>query len=85
MVVKLSQLGEYYGIQGTTWRSPPALEGPADTVRAGRRTFEVRYDGDRVGTVAWRTRKAVYWVVNSLGQSLSKGQMLAIARSTRLP
>jgi LCP family protein required for cell wall assembly len=85
MVAKMSKLGEYYGIQGTTWRKPPVLDGAADTVRAGRRTFEVRYDGDRVATVAWRTPKAVYWVVNTLTQSLSKGQMLAIARSTRLP
>jgi len=35
--------------------------------------------------VAWRTPKAVYWVSNTLLQSLSKDQMLSIARSTRLP
>ena len=85
MVIKRSRVGEYYGVQGTTWRKPPLLEGGSDKVRAGRRTFELYYDGDRVKLVAWRTPKAVYWVSNTLLQSLSKDQMLSIARSTRLP
>jgi hypothetical protein len=49
----------------------------------GRREFEVHYDGDRVRLVAWRTPRAVYWVSNTLLLTLSKQQMLAIARSTR--
>lgn len=85
MVIKRSRVGEYYGVQGTTWRKPPLLEGGFDEVTAGRRTFELHYDGDRVKLVAWRTPKAVYWVSNTLLQSLSKDQMLSIARSTRLP
>jgi LCP family protein required for cell wall assembly len=85
MVIKRGRVGEYYGVQGTTWKKPPLLEGGFDTVRSGRRTFEVHYDGDRVKLVAWRTRKAVYWIANTLLQSLSKDQMLSIARSTRLP
>lgn len=85
MVIKRSRVGEYYGVQGTTWRRPPLLEGGFDRVRSGRRTFELHYDGDRVKLVAWRTSKAVYWVSNTLLQSLNKNQMLSIARSTRLP
>ncbi|MGI8749777.1 MAG: LCP family protein [Thermoleophilaceae bacterium] len=85
MVIKRSRVGEYYGVQGTTWRKPPLLEGGFDRVKAGRRTFELHYDGDRVKLVAWRTRQAVYWVSNTLLQSLSKDQMLSIARSARLP
>ena len=37
------------------------------------------------GWSAWRTNKAVYWVSNTLLQMLTERQMLAIARSTRLP
>ncbi len=85
MVIKRGRVGEYYGVQGTTWTRPPLLEGGFDTVRSGRRTFELHYDGDRVKLVAWRTPKAVYWISNTLLQSLSKDQMLSIARSTRLP
>jgi LCP family protein required for cell wall assembly len=85
MSVKLGTIGEYYGIQGTAWKHPPVLAGESAAARIGRRTFEIRYDGGHVATVAWRTRRGVYWVVNTLTQSLSEGQMLAIARSTRLP
>ena len=85
MVVKRGLVGEYYGIQGTTWRNPPILESDSDKRRIGKRTFELHYDGDRLRIVAWRTSKAVYWVSNTLLQTLSERQMMAIARSTRLP
>jgi polyisoprenyl-teichoic acid--peptidoglycan teichoic acid transferase len=85
MVIKRGQVGEYYGVQGTTWKNPPILDGPTEKRRFGRRTFELHYDGDRLRLVSWRTREAVYWVSNTLLQSLSERQMIAIARSTRLP
>jgi len=43
----------------------------------------VYYAGDRLRLVAWHTPKAAYWVSNTLLQTLSEKQMLAIARSTR--
>ena len=44
-----------------------------------------RIDGRRLRLVAWKTRRAVYWVSNTLSQSLNQRQMLAIAESlTRL-
>ena len=85
MVVKKGPPGEYYGIQGMTWKDPPILASASETRKVGRREFELHYDGDRLRIVAWRTKKAVYWVSNTLLQSLSERQMLAIARSTRLP
>ncbi|HEX5909270.1 MAG TPA: LCP family protein [Thermoleophilaceae bacterium] len=85
MVIKRDKLGEYYGVQGTTWKDPPLLEGGFDKVKAGKHTYEVHYDGDRVKLVAWRTPKAVYWISNTLLQSLNKEQMLSIARTARLP
>jgi LCP family protein required for cell wall assembly len=83
MVIKTGLIGEFYGLQATTWRNPPILEDASETRTLGRRRFEVHYDGDRVRLVAWRTRKAVYWISNTLLQTLSERQMLAIARSTR--
>ena len=38
-------------------------------------------DGDRLRYVGWRTRRAVYWVSNTLSKTLTNPQMLAIARS----
>jgi LCP family protein required for cell wall assembly len=83
IVLKRGLVGEYYGIQGTTWKNPPILDGASEKRRFGRRVFELHFDGDRLRLVAWRTRKAVYWVSNTLLQTLSERQMLAIARSTR--
>ena len=83
MTLKDDEIGQYYGVQGTAWKDAPILSGPADQVRQGGRTFEVFKDGDRVRLVAWRTPQGIYWVSNTLLQTLSERQMLAIAESTR--
>jgi polyisoprenyl-teichoic acid--peptidoglycan teichoic acid transferase len=83
MVIKRGAVGEYYGLQGTTWKKPPILEDPTETRKIRRRTYELHHDGDRLRLVAWRTRRAVYWISNTLLQTLSERQMLTIARSTR--
>src|SRR5918998_2132375 len=83
MVLQTGVVGEYYGLQGTTWRNPPILEGVTETRTIGKRTYELVRDGDRVKLVAWRTPKAVYWISNTLLLTLSEKQMMAIARSVR--
>jgi hypothetical protein len=47
------------------------------------RTYELFFDGDRLRLVAWRTPRAVYWVSNTLLQTLTNRQMLGIALSLR--
>jgi hypothetical protein len=81
MVIKKGAFGEYYGIQGTTWKDPPILNRPDETVRVGNRKFELVFDGDRLRLVALRTPRGTYWVSNTLLLSLSNRQMLAIAKS----
>jgi polyisoprenyl-teichoic acid--peptidoglycan teichoic acid transferase len=83
MVLQNDVAGEYYGVQGTTWKDAPILEGVTERRKIGRRTYELVPDGDRVRLVAWRTPKAVYWVSNTLLLTLSDKQMMAIARSVR--
>jgi LCP family protein required for cell wall assembly len=73
--------GQYYGVQGTTWPSPPILDDPSETRRIGGRSFELFYDGKRLRLVAWRTSRGAYWVSNTLLRSLSEKQMLALASS----
>lgn len=85
MVLKSPIVGEYYGIQGTRWMDPPILDSPSEERTINGRKFELHYEGDRLRLVAWRTPKAVYWVSNTLLQTLSERQMIAIARSTRQP
>jgi hypothetical protein len=76
-------IGQYYGIEGTTWMSPPILDDPSERRRMGGRTYELFYDGHRLRIVAWRTPRAVYWVSNTLMRTLTNRQMLAIARSLK--
>ena len=76
--------GEYYGIQGTTWRSPPILDHPTDERKIGNHTFQRYFDGKRIRIMAFRTPKAVYWVSNTLTEKLTNRQMIDIARSLRL-
>jgi polyisoprenyl-teichoic acid--peptidoglycan teichoic acid transferase len=83
MVFQTGHIGEYYGLQGLTWKNPPILEGVTEKRKIGGRTYELAYDGDRLRLVAWHTRKAVYWISNTLLLSLDEKQMLAIARSVR--
>jgi hypothetical protein len=75
--------GEYYGLQGTTWKDPPILDSPTETRTVGGREYELHFAGDRLRLVAWRTPRAAYWISNTLLQTLNAKQMMAIARSTR--
>ena len=81
IVVATGEQGQFYGIQGTSWMSPPIVDNPTGTVRMRGRTYELFSDGDRLAVVAWRTTRAVYWVSNTLSRSLTNRQMLSIARS----
>ena len=84
MVVRRTNAnGEYYGLQGTTWKDPPILDDPTEKRTVGGREYELHFAGDRLRLVAWRTSKASYWISNTLLQTLTKRQMMAIARSAR--
>ncbi len=73
---------EYYGVMGTSWSDPPILKDPSEERTIGGRTYELFYDGDRLRLVAWQDRRGnSYWVSNTLLQSLSEADMLAIATS----
>jgi LCP family protein required for cell wall assembly len=81
MVFKTDDLGQYYGVQGTSWAGPPILDNPSERRKIGDRTYELFSDGSRLRLVSWRSGKAVYWVSNTLLSSLTNQQMLALARS----
>jgi hypothetical protein len=63
------------------WKSPPILDDPSDEISMRGRKYQLFYDGNRLRLVAWRTPRAVYWISNSLSETLTNKQMLAIARS----
>ena len=42
------RIGQYYGIQGTDWRSPADPRQPEPSVTSGGRTFKLFFDGSRL-------------------------------------
>jgi LCP family protein required for cell wall assembly len=82
LVVVQSEIeGQYYGIQGTDWRTPPLLAHPTSTRRVAGRTLLLFKDGSRLRFVAWKRKDGAYWVSNSLSLKLSNAQMIGIAAS----
>jgi LCP family protein required for cell wall assembly len=81
IVAFAGDIGQYYGVQGTTWSSPPILDNPSETRTLNGRKFELFFDGGQLRLVAYRTKKAVYWVSNTLLETLTNKQMLALAES----
>ncbi len=82
MTLALNQpLGEYYGVQGTTWLNPPLLAKPSGFKTVDGKRLELFAGGGKLTTVAWRTPQAVYWISNTLTTDLSNQQMVAIAAS----
>jgi LCP family protein required for cell wall assembly len=83
LVLRAPGIGEYYGVQGMTWKAPPILDDPDRTVERRGRKLRLYYDGKRLRLIAWRTRRGVYWVSNTLTQSIGEDQMIEIAASLK--
>jgi polyisoprenyl-teichoic acid--peptidoglycan teichoic acid transferase len=81
IVLSQGDNGQFYGVQGMTWKAPPILDNPTDKVRMRNRTYRRYFDGRRIRLIAWETPKAVYWVSNTLSHTLNNAQMMDIARS----
>ena len=82
IVIDRGELGQYYDVQGTTWTNPPLLANPERTVPLGGRTYELFYAGEALRTIAWREHGAVYWIENTLTNSVPASSMLAMAAET---
>ncbi len=74
-------LGQYYGVQGTSWRNPPILGGSHQTRTVNGKRLQLYTDGGKLTLVAWRTPNDTYWISNTLTSDLSDAQMVAIAAS----
>jgi polyisoprenyl-teichoic acid--peptidoglycan teichoic acid transferase len=82
-VFSAGALGQYYDVQGTTWAGAPLFKNPQQTVTVAGRTYYLFYESDHLNVVGWTEHGAVYWVRNSLGNSVPNGELLAIAEQTR--
>jgi polyisoprenyl-teichoic acid--peptidoglycan teichoic acid transferase len=80
-VLAQGENGQYYGVEGMTWKAPPILDDPDDEVRMRGRTYQRYFDGRKLRLIAWKTDRGVYWVANTLSKRLTNRQMMDIARS----
>jgi LCP family protein required for cell wall assembly len=83
LVLRAPGVGQYYGVQGLTWKAPPILDNPDRVITREGRKLRLYYDGRELRLVAWKTNKAVYWVSNTLTHSVGNAQLLEIAASLR--
>ncbi len=74
-------LGQYYGVQGTTWQTPSILNSPTQTRMVNGKKLLLYFNAHNLNQVAWRTQGAVYWISNTLTSDLSSQQMIAVAAS----
>ncbi|HEY7630138.1 MAG TPA: LCP family protein [Thermoleophilaceae bacterium] len=83
MVIKSPALGQYWGIQGLALQNPPILKGEHEVRHYHGQEYDVYFEGNVTRTVSWKTKKAVYWVQNTLSGTLTEDQMITIARTAR--
>jgi polyisoprenyl-teichoic acid--peptidoglycan teichoic acid transferase len=83
IVVSAGEIGQYYGLQGTTWKEPPILQKPDEERKIGGRTYKLFFDGTRMRIVSWQTSKGTYWIANTLLRTLTNKQMLGLASSVK--
>jgi polyisoprenyl-teichoic acid--peptidoglycan teichoic acid transferase len=81
LVIAAGGAGEYYGVQGTTWRNPPILDNPDRVIKQNGRRLLLFYDGSKLRAVGWKTPKASYWISNTITHEVANTRMIAIAAS----
>jgi polyisoprenyl-teichoic acid--peptidoglycan teichoic acid transferase len=77
-----SQVGAWYGIEGTDWTDPPLFANADKRTYAGRQYLAVG-DGRHVQDLGWIDNGTLYWINNTLFDDLSNAQMYALAASAR--
>jgi hypothetical protein len=75
--------GEYYGIEGMNWANPPLFANPSAVRSIDGRSYMFVNDGAHIHDIGWRQHGILYWVSNTLNETLTDPQLLALARSAQ--
>ena len=67
----------------TTWSDPPILGDPSTTLTRGGRSYDVYTAGGHIHQIAWRVGSTRAWLTNTLRDTLTNAQMVALAASCR--
>jgi LCP family protein required for cell wall assembly len=73
----------YWGIEETSWNEAPILEKPSFKHKIKGREFYFYYNGAHLHMVVLKTKKASYWVINTLDELLSNETMIEIAKGLK--
>jgi len=66
-----------------TWPSPPILADTTTTIERNGRSFDLFATAGRIRQIAWRIGATRVWLTNTLQDTLSNGEMIALALSCR--
>ncbi len=80
-VVVQDQIGDYWGIMQTTFTDAPLLEQPSVERNVEGRDLRFFYTGGNLRYLAWQDDDVVFWISNSLQDSLSEEVMINLALS----
>lgn len=75
--------GEYWQIEESDWTTEPLLASPTAKFDYKGRTYEEFTNAGKIQQIAVRYGKNIYWVQNTILNSLSNATMIAIAESLR--
>ena len=73
----------YWGIEETPWADAPVLQQPSFKHVIKGREYYFYYNGPHLHMVVLKTRKAGYWVINTLDELLSNETMIEIAKGLK--
>jgi LCP family protein required for cell wall assembly len=73
----------YWGIEETPWEDAPVLQQPSFKHVIKGREYYFYYNGPHLHMVVLKTRKAGYWVINTLDELLSNETMIEIAKGLK--
>jgi LCP family protein required for cell wall assembly len=73
----------YWGIEETSWNDAPVLDQPNFKHVIKGREYYFYYNGAHLHMVVLKTRKASYWVINTLDDSMSNETMIEIAKGLK--
>ena len=80
-VFQQNPIGQYYDVEGMDWNNPPIIANPSRTANFDGRHYIFIDDGNHIHLIAWHEHGALYWVNNTLLETLTNAQMLGIANS----
>jgi polyisoprenyl-teichoic acid--peptidoglycan teichoic acid transferase len=67
----------------TSWQDPPILKGPSQTIERGGRSYDLYTAGGRLHQIGWHVGASRVWLTNTLRDTLTNAQMLALAETCR--